>query len=64
MDAEVAKVVRGLGIILAVFSALMLSMIPFIGPVMVFMDIPMLIIGLVMILVGHRALKAAERGSP
>lgn len=63
MDPEVATVVRGLGIILTLFSALMLAMIPFIGPVMVFMDVPMLVIGVIMIAVGHRGLKAAQGGA-
>jgi hypothetical protein len=59
MDPEVAKVVRGLGIVLALFAALMLALIPFIGPVMTWMDVPMLVIGVVMIVVGHVQLKKA-----
>lgn len=59
MDAEVAKVIRGLGVVLVLFSLLMLALQLAWGAFMLWMDVPMLLIGVGMVVYGHAQLRRA-----
>lgn len=58
MDAEVASVVRGLGIVLVLFSLLMLLVQWMLGTFfMLGMDIPLILIGIAMIVYAQLQLR-------